>query len=146
MNKWTKLDNAAIVFPSLAKAKNSTIYRVSAVLKETVLPVRLQQALDITVKRYPMMTMRIHKGLFWRYMEYDDEPLRVKREDDYPCHPLQDRMTMEALLKVFYYQRRISVEVFHAITDGSGAMEFLKTLVYEYLRLLGKAVEPEDKI
>lgn len=146
MNKWTKLDNAAIIFPSVAKAKNSTIYRVSTVLKEAVLPVRLQQALDMTVKRYPMMTMRIHKGLFWRYMEYDDEPLRVKREDDYPCHPLQDRMTMEALLKVFYYQRRISVEVFHAISDGSGAMEFLKTLVFEYLRILGKAVEPEGKV
>lgn len=146
MNKWTRLDNAAIIFPSVAKAKNSTIYRISAVLNETILPVCLQKALNRTIRRYPMMTMRIHKGLFWRYMESSDEPLRIKREEDYPCHPLQDKINRESLLKVFYYRRRISVEVFHAITDGSGALEFLKTLVYEYLRESGKNISPEGLV
>lgn len=146
MNKWTRLDNAAIIFPSVTRAKNFPIFRISAVLNETVLPVCLQKALNRTIRRYPMMTMRIHKGLFWRYMEHSDEPLRVKREEEYPCHPLHDNINREPLLKVFYYRRRISVEAFHAITDGSGALEFLKTLVYEYLRETGKDVSPAGMI
>lgn len=36
--------------------------------------------------------------------------------------------------------------MFHAITDGTGAMVFLKTLIREYLRLLGKDIPISDDI
>lgn len=35
--------------------------------------------------------------------------------------------------RVLYYQNRISAEFFHALTDGSGGMIFLKTLTAAYL-------------
>lgn len=34
-----------------------------------------------------------------------------------------------------YYQNKINVEIFHALTDGSTAIEFVKTIVYYYLNL-----------
>lgn len=34
-----------------------------------------------------------------------------------------------------YYRNRINLEVFHVLTDGTGAMNFLKTLVSNYLTL-----------
>ena len=34
-----------------------------------------------------------------------------------------------------YYRNRINLEVFHVLTDGTGAMNFLKTLVSNYLAL-----------
>ena len=39
------------------------------------------------------------------------------------------------MFRVTYYKCRINLEVFHALTDGSGGIIFLKELVYQYLRL-----------
>ena len=39
------------------------------------------------------------------------------------------------LFEVTYYRNRINLEVFHVLTDGTGAMNFLKTLVSNYLTL-----------
>ena len=37
-----------------------------------------------------------------------------------------------------YYKKRINFEVFHALTDGTGATEFLRELVKNYLHLVHK--------
>jgi len=39
------------------------------------------------------------------------------------------------LFRVTYYKKRINMEVFHALTDGMGTINFLKELTYKYLRL-----------
>ena len=40
------------------------------------------------------------------------------------------------LFRVSYYQNRINLEVFHAVTDGLGAVNFSRELTYRYLQLL----------
>lgn len=42
------------------------------------------------------------------------------------------------LFEVTYYKTRINFEVFHALTDGTGATEFLRELVKNYLYLIHK--------
>ncbi|MEG0854826.1 MAG: hypothetical protein RSF82_13210, partial [Angelakisella sp.] len=37
------------------------------------------------------------------------------------------------LFRVVYYRKRISLEVYHALSDGTGALQFQRTLVYHYL-------------
>lgn len=39
------------------------------------------------------------------------------------------------MFRVTYYKYRINLEVFHALTDGMGGINFLKELTYQYLRL-----------
>ena len=39
----------------------------------------------------------------------------------------------QLLYRVSYYKYRINFEVFHALTDGTGAIQFLRVLVYHYL-------------
>jgi NRPS condensation-like uncharacterized protein len=39
------------------------------------------------------------------------------------------------MFRVTYFEKRINLEVFHALTDGFGGVVFLKELVYQYLRL-----------
>ena len=44
-----------------------------------------------------------------------------------------------------YYKKRINFEVFHALTDGTGATEFLRELVKNYLHLVHKEeLEPVE--
>ena len=50
------------------------------------------------------------------------------------------------LIRFYYYQRRISVEVFHALSDGAGAVVFFRTLLAVYLRELGIAVPNEEGV
>lgn len=53
---------------------------------------------------------------------------------------------MNICLKSCILNARITLECFHALTDGMGAMEFLKTLVYQYLLLIGKEVQDEGMV
>ena len=39
------------------------------------------------------------------------------------------------MFRIRYYDKRIAIEYFHALTDGYGGMTFLLTLTAEYLRL-----------
>jgi hypothetical protein len=41
--------------------------------------------------------------------------------------------TRRCAFRVIVYENRIALEIFHSLTDGTGAMIFLKTLLAEYL-------------
>src|SRR5699024_10315634 len=54
------------------------------------------------------------------------------------CYPINPKNNNDYLVRVLYYKHRISVEIFHSLTDGYGAIEFLKSLIYQYLILQGE--------
>ncbi|MFC3418667.1 alcohol acetyltransferase [Salinicoccus hispanicus] len=146
MDQWYKIDNTGKIFHAVSSATNSSVFRVSMILKETIEPDCLQKALDIVAIRFPTLTVRVRKGVFWDFMEYNDAPLHVKKESDYPCAPIDTKSNNAYLIRVLYFDRRISVEIFHSLTDGGGAVEFLKTLVYQYLILKGESVAAEGAV
>ena len=39
------------------------------------------------------------------------------------------------LFRVLYYGSRVHLETFHVLTDGTGAMQFLKAVCYRYCQL-----------
>lgn len=47
-------------------------------------------------------------------------------------------------LRVIVYENRIAVEFFHSLTDGTGALIFLKTLTAEYLEQKYKITIPAE--
>lgn len=59
----------------------------------------------------------------------------IERETTYPCKYIDPHSNQLFLFRVTYFERRINLEVFHAVTDGLGAVNFLKALVYRYLDL-----------
>ncbi|MBY8908992.1 alcohol acetyltransferase [Salinicoccus roseus] len=146
MDEWYRIDNTGRIFHAVSDATNSSVFRVSMILKERIDPESLQSALDIVAVRFPTLTVRVRKGVFWDFMEHNDERLLVKREKDHPCTPIDRRENNAYLIRVFHYEYRISVEIFHSLTDGGGAMEFLKTLVYQYLIERGAAVSAEGEV
>lgn len=134
---WFRLDNAAKIYPALNRARNASVFRMSMRLTETVDPSRLQQALVRVLPRFPCFRVRMRKGLFWFYFEHNPaEPVALP-ETGVLMAPIKPRETRGFQFRVLYHERRITVEFFHALTDGTGAMVFLKTLVAEYLRLGG---------
>ena len=59
----------------------------------------------------------------------------VKEETKPPCSRLYIPDKKSLLFEVSYYKNRINFEVYHALTDGTGAMHFLQELVQNYLIL-----------
>lgn len=138
---WYKLDLSAIVYPTLQRRDFSSVYRLSVVLKEPVKPDVLQQAVDLALVRFPTYKTAIRKGLFWRYLEPNHRPGPfVQRDIRNFCMPMPFKAGNRYLLRVYYYDRRISLEAHHCLGDGTGGMCVLQTITAVYLRLLGHSV------
>ncbi|MGI6175647.1 MAG: alcohol acetyltransferase [Christensenellales bacterium] len=144
--KWYRLDNAAKIYPAVRSLKWASIFRMTAILKERIDPVLLQQALDMTVQRFPGLTLRMKKGLFWFYFVQNEERLLLRKDVSNPCMPMSRTENGGHLLRVRYYNCKIAVEVFHSLTDGTGCLSFLKTLTAQYLRLKGVEIPYEGGI
>ena len=131
--RWMHLDNSAKIYPASATSRWNNIYRLSATLKDEVDRDALQSALDVTVRRFPSIAVKLKRGVFWYYLEEIKHAPRVQDEKSYPLvrMPLDD--IRHCAFRVLIYKKRIAVEFFHALTDGNGALVFLKTLVAEYL-------------
>ncbi|MEG1848538.1 MAG: alcohol acetyltransferase [Lachnospiraceae bacterium] len=140
-NIWYKLDLSAIVYPTLQRKDFSSVYRLSVLLKETIQPDLLQQAVDIVLKRFPTYKVAIRKGLFWRYLEANHRPGPFVQPDiKNPCMPMPFKANNRYLIRVYYYQNRISFEAHHSLGDGTGGMCVLQTITAVYLRLLGHPI------
>lgn len=138
---WYKLDNAAVLYSALLKEKYSSVYRFSAVMTQRIDPAALQRAVDKTMPRFPGFGVRMKRGAFWSYFEPNEAPGPfVKKDIANPCQPIRDKEDNGWLVRFYYYERRISIEVFHAISDGGGAMVFLRTLLAVYLREKGHEI------
>lgn len=145
-NRWYRLDNAAKIYPAISSASHANVFRVAVRLKEAVNPKILQEALELTLRRFPSFDVRMQKGMFWYYLENNPSKPVVTPEKAPICRPIFLKETNGYLFRVSYYNTRMSLEVFHVVADGTGAIAFLKSLLYEYLLLEGKNVEADDGI
>ena len=131
--RWMRLDNAAKIYPA-AKRRNWTNYfRLSATLTEAVDLNVLRAALDVTVRRFPSIAVRLRRGVFWYYLEEITKAPAIEEDKSYPLVHVPFDDVRKCAFRVLVYGSRIAVEFFHAVTDGTGGLIFLKTLVAEYL-------------
>lgn len=135
---WYRLDNAGTMYSSLQKERYSAIYRFSAWMTQEVDPDALQRAVDRTMPRFPSFSVRMRRGLFWYYLEPNPAPGPfVKPDVADPCQPVRFKENNGWLVRIYYYRCRISIEVFHAVSDGTGGLIFLRTLLAAYLEEMG---------
>ena len=127
--KWYKLDNAAKIFPPTSTKKDSKVFRFACELYEDVDKEILQYALDKTIEEYPLFLSTLKKGLFWYYLETSSITPKVTKENK----PVCDLISKDLLFHVTYYKKRINLEVHHSLSDGTGSLSFLRTLVSNYL-------------
>lgn len=131
--QWNVLDNAAKIFPSTSTKRDPKVFRFACELKEPVDQAILQQAAEKTLEAFPPYQCIMKRGLFWYYLEQSKRLPVVRTEYEPPCSPIYDKNRKDLLFKVTCYKKRINLEVYHALSDGTGALEFLRALVYHYL-------------
>lgn len=128
------IDNASILYLSLMRKDHTNTFRFTMTLKEEVCPETLQLAVDRIYRRFPTVIAGFYPGFF----HYLQVPAKV------PPHVQPDpgclvTMTKEEIqscaYRVYYAGKTVSIEAFHALTDGYGAIASFTTLMAEYLRL-----------
>lgn len=139
---WLKLDNAAKIYPAAMRRNWTALFRFSANLTEPVEPDVLNQALTALLPRFPGFHVRLRRGVFWFYLERTQESPPPQPDVANPCVRMDLKENKRLMFRVRYYDTRIAAEFFHVLTDGTGGLCFLKTLVAEYLRLKYGAAIP----
>ena len=63
------------------------------------------------------------EGFFWYYLEENnDEPI-IEEEKDYPCKYIEPKRNNDYLFKITYFDKKINIDIFHALTDGGSGTE-----------------------
>jgi NRPS condensation-like uncharacterized protein len=137
------LDNSAIFMAAIAGASGPFVFRFYCELDTPVIIAALQEAVDALFPRFPYFFVRLRSGVFWHYLDPVTKPPRVEKELRYPCAPMPQGADRPAV-RIFAYGRRIAVEFHHVVTDGTGAVAFIRALTVEYLRRIGIGTEVDD--
>ncbi len=131
---WSRLDNAAKIFPPTSHGSATGVFRLSCELREPVAPDVLQTALDRTLERYPHLLMVMRRGVFWYYLEQTTLRPSVVPEHAPPCAALYEG-SRSLLFRVSYWRHKVSLDMYHVLADGAGAIEFFESLMAAYLML-----------
>lgn len=138
--KWHRLDNTANIFPVINNLQFSGVYRIGTVLHEEVQPRLLEKALRQVLPHFEVFQVQLRTGIFWYYMEANRREPCIEEEQLYPCRFIRRYENHSYPFRTGYYRNKIYLEIFHALTDGYGAIQFMKELVACYIRL----AHPED--
>jgi NRPS condensation-like uncharacterized protein len=83
--------------------------------------------------------------VFWSYLESNDVPPLVLADTRFPCQHLAVHDGQALPFRVRAFHKRIALEFSHILTDGNGALHFLRALLAEYLRR-GAGLVPENTV
>ena len=128
-----RLDNAANIYPASMSKEYCSLYRMLVTMTENIDVTVLQEALTTVAERIPTFRCTLKAGAFWWYLDRCDAAPVVR-----PLKPLKNFRFKDQdglLSRISVEGKQLSLDVFHALADGNGAMVFLMTLAGEYVRL-----------
>lgn len=131
---WRRLDNAAKIFPAISNRFSTSVFRLSVKLKHPVDREILQRSVEQALEDMPSFKIKLRRGLFWYYFEKNFATPTVKEEASFPCRRIDKFTDNGYLFRILYFEKKITLEVFHVLTDGSGASQFLSHIVFLYLK------------
>lgn len=137
---WLRLDNAAKIYPAVRSNELTSVIRISVELKERIKAKQFREAINAIENRFPYYQVKLRAGFFWYYLEYTDLPVQVVADRGIPCRAFGND---ELMYRILVRENKVSVEFSHILTDGTGAFEFLKTLLFTYFTKCGYGI-PDD--
>lgn len=131
------LDNSAVFIAATTGKNTPYIYRMSCELDEIVFLPDLERAFDLVSERFPAFKTELRSGLFWFYLEPLKKKLHIHPDTRFPVEYHRIGRSNSYLFRVRVYGSRIACEFHHVLTDGTGAIEFLKSLIATYYTIRG---------
>ena len=134
---------------------NPYTIRIRIRLQDAVDPVVLRRAVDTTMERYPYFCVKLQtRGAGFIFTE-NREPVVISNSKQGVT--LNSADSNNHLLSFSYHDDWLFMDIFHGLTDGAGAYEVIRTLLYYYccqhykvtlstagIRLVGDKISPEE--
>lgn len=105
-----RLDNAAKIYPAAKRRNWNNFFRLSATLTEPIDVPVLRAALDVTVRRFPSMAVRLRRGVFWYYLEEIPQAPDIQPEKSCPLAHVPFGQVRRCAFRVLVYHNRVAVE------------------------------------
>lgn len=141
-NTWVPLDHAAKLLISGIKKTETQTFRITCELTESVDPILLQLAAEFTLDHFPSYRFIMRKGVFWYYLEDSNKIPVIEKEHKSVCSDMKCMYSKKLLFEISYFGKRIHMEVFHVLADGTSTKEFFQTLISKYISIAHKLPEP----
>ena len=143
---WYRIDNSAAIYPMSITETTQSIFRFAADLDEFVDEQILEDALTDVLPRFPSFRVQLRAGLFRHYFDHNEGKPVVRPDNGVVLEKIDFFANNFYLFRVRYYRKRISVDFFHGLCDGAGAMVFFRALLHRYLYLAGRVAERAEGI
>ena len=143
---WQKLDNAATIFPLMSGKHSQNNFRMQVTLSSPVDKSALERAINAVLPRFEQYDVTLKGGFIWYRFERAAEPVKVGDVEDWGMSPLPLFKKGGRTFRFNVQGKDIYADFFHAMGDGAGTGEFLKAVVFEYLKEIGCPVQAEDKV
>ena len=142
-NDLFSMDCSAVVYPYFATDTINHSFTMEADIDREIDPGLLRQVVQDLCERFPTMFVRLRWDKFSYRLEHvhDVTPFVMPRPA--VLNDVYDFENNENLIRITYRKNRLAVECFHSVTDGSGAITLLKTILAEYFRRLGEEIPNE---
>ena len=134
---WYGLDNAGVIMPAVTNSVNTSLFRFEFRLAANIDLDALNRALRDCANRFPYFNVSLKRGFFWYYLDQCKTSPRAHSDQGSPCQDWNINKRDTRMFRIRVRGDRLAGEFSHALTDGFGAMTFMKNLLVRYYALLG---------
>lgn len=144
--KWYRLDSSGYMYPMIRTKDVQSLFALSARLDKDIEPELLDRAVNETFKRYPYFKVKIKQGLFRYYFAENKKPFLTVPDSGRILEAINFKSNNGYPFRITYYKRTVRLEIYHAVADGRGAAEFLKTVLFVYLQYLYGEIPADETV
>ena len=83
-NYWRKLDDQAKIYSLSRNDYDTSIFRLSVILKDKINQKILEKAVIKTLEKYKAYKVKMEGGFFWYYLDENNKKPVVTEENDQP--------------------------------------------------------------
>ncbi len=132
-----ELDCSARFYPIVATKRSQSLFNFAAATSLKTDGGLLAKAVKETLAFYPSIAVSMQKA-YGRYVLVPNEamPIVSECEDDGILHPIVPEKTGGYMFRFSYAEKRIEMDMFHALCDGTGAMQFFCDVLRAYGNLV----------
>ena len=127
-------DISSILYLALARKSYCNLYRFTMTMNEEVDRNVLQKAADQIHDRFAMLMCGFQSSFFHDVQTFCQKRIQVV-EDAQKLKILSKKEIETCPARILVKENQLSIEFFHALTDGYGAVAYISTLTAEYLKL-----------
>ena len=134
-----RLDEQAKVFTLVSNFKYCSVFRFTVVLKEIVNKDILEDAYRGSLEKYKVLKVKLQRGLFeYSLVQNDKLPIVFEENKEPIIKKINNKENNDYLIKVMVCKKEIYFDFYHALTDGTSAIRFIKEVIGRYLELKNK--------